>query len=80
MDSGFHAIPDSRFWIPIVRGISDSLSCIPDSHALDSGFHNPNLSDSGFYKQKILGFWNPSSLTTWGDTSMASNLSIPLLW
>ena len=27
------------FWIPIVSGIPDSLSCIPDSKAQDSEFH-----------------------------------------
>ena len=52
LDSGFHAVDsgfqllDSRsytvelgFRIPIVRGIPDSDSCIPDSKAQDSGFH-----------------------------------------
>ena len=45
MDSGFQLL-DSRsslvelgFRIPIVSGIPDSLSCIPDSKARDSGFH-----------------------------------------
>ena len=52
MDFRFHAV-DSRFhvldsgffvseiWIriPIVSGIPDSLSCLPDSKAQDSGFH-----------------------------------------
>ena len=28
-----------EFWIPILCGIPDSLSCIPDSKAQDSGFH-----------------------------------------
>ena len=32
------------FWIPIISGIPDSLSCIPDSKAHDSGFHKLNLS------------------------------------
>ena len=27
------------FWIPIVRGIPDSLSCIPDSNTPHPGFH-----------------------------------------
>ena len=31
------------FWIPIVSGILDSLSCIPDSKAQDSGFHIPEF-------------------------------------
>ena len=52
LDSGFHAVDSgfqllvSRsytvelgFRIPIVRGIPDSDSCIPDSKAQDSGFH-----------------------------------------
>ena len=34
-------------WIPIVRGISDSLSCIPDSKAQDCGFSSIILRDSG---------------------------------
>ena len=60
-------IPDSSYWFPvfvsgtwildsIVSGILDSLSCILDSKAHDSGFH----------KQNFLGFRNPDSLT-WGD-------------
>ena len=52
LDSGFHAVDsefqllDSRsytvelgFRIPIVSGIPDSHSCIPDSNSQDSGFH-----------------------------------------
>ena len=51
-------IPDSRycipnylsvelgFWIPIVSGIPDSLSCIPDSKAQDSEFHNQKFPNS----------------------------------
>ena len=31
------------FQIPIVRGISDPLSCIPDFKAQDSGFHKQNV-------------------------------------
>ena len=31
------------FWIPIVSGIPDSLSCIPDSKTQNSGFHKPNF-------------------------------------
>ena len=54
-------LPDSlsvelRFWIPIVSGIPNSLSCIPDSNAQDSGFH----------KQKFPGFQDLDSLTA-GD-------------
>ena len=39
-------------WIPIVSGIPDSLSCIPDFKAQDLGFH----------KQKFHGFRNLYSL------------------
>ena len=41
-----------RFWIPIVRGILDSLSYIPNSKVQDCGFH----------KQKIPGLRNLDSL------------------
>ena len=37
------------FWVPIVSGITDSLSCISNSKA----------QDSGFYKQNAPGFRNP---------------------
>ena len=45
-------IPDSLtvelgFLIPIVSGIHDSLSSIPDSKDQDSRFHGKNLLDSG---------------------------------
>ena len=61
-------ISDSRYWIPdslwvelgfripIVSGIPNSLNCSLDSKAQDSGFH----------RQKFLGFTNPDSLP-WGD-------------
>ena len=39
------------FWISIVSGIPDSLSCIPDSKAQDSGYH----------KQNFIGFWIPQA-------------------
>ena len=39
------------FWIPIVSGILDSLSCISDSKAQDSGFHI----------SKFPEFWIPDS-------------------
>ena len=44
LDSGFQVLDSSLlsaelgFWIPIVSGISDSLSCIPDSKTQNSGF------------------------------------------
>ena len=45
LDSGFQVLDSSflsvefGFWIPIVCGIPDSLSYIPDSKAQDFGFH-----------------------------------------
>ena len=66
----FSQIPDSRYWIPVfVSEVwfwiaivnSDSLSYIPDSKALDSGFH----------EEKFLGFRNPDSLT-WVDPFLVS--------
>ena len=55
-DSGFHTV-DSGFQVvvipvrsvelgfqmPIVSGIPDSFSCVPDSKAQDSGFHKQNF-------------------------------------
>ena len=39
-DFGFQALPgELGFWILIVSGISDTLSCVPDSKVQDSGFH-----------------------------------------
>ena len=55
VDSGFH-VQDSRVGlrIPIVREIPDSLSCVLDSKAQDSKFHNQHIfPDSGFHKKKI---------------------------
>ena len=54
-------IPDSLsvepgFRMPIVNGISDSLTCIPDSKAKDLEFTSKNFPDSGFHKQKFPGF------------------------
>ena len=58
--SGFHYLSvERRFWIPIVSGIPDFLSCIPDSKTYDSGFH----------KQNVPGLRNTDSLT-WGDCSV----------
>ena len=40
LGTGFQSLSvELGFWIPIASGISDSLSCIPDSKAQDSGFH-----------------------------------------
>ena len=34
---------DLGFWIPILCGIPDSLSCIPDSKTRNSGFHKGKI-------------------------------------
>ena len=48
LDSGFQVLDPGCF----VSGpwIADSLSCISDSKAQDSGFHGKNLLDSGFHE------------------------------
>ena len=51
------------FWIPIVSGIVDSLSCLLDSKVQDFGFHKKIFSNSGFHRQKFPGFRNPNFLT-----------------
>ena len=52
---------EREFWIPIVSGIPDSLSCIPDSKTRDSGFHEQNVPVFGIPRQKSLGFRIPNS-------------------
>ena len=55
--TGFQSFSVERgFWIPILSGITDSLHCIPDSKARDSGFQ----------EQTFPRFGNPDS-HTWGD-------------
>jgi len=44
------------FWIPIVGGISDSLSGIPDSKGPDSGFHKEKFSRFRIVREKFPGF------------------------
>ena len=39
--------------MPIVNGISDSLTCIPDSKAKDLELTSKNFPDSGFHDQKF---------------------------
>ena len=63
LDSGFQAldsIPSTGIqflslelglWSPVVTGITDSLSCIPDSAS-------SIFPDSGLHKQKFRGFRN----------------------
>ena len=47
--TGFQSLSvELGFWIPIISGIPDSLSCIPDSKTQDFRFHKPNCPDSGF--------------------------------
>ena len=68
-DSGFQAL-DSEFFvsgtwirIPNVSRIRDSVRCIPDSKAQDSGFHEQKIS------------WNPDSKS---KNSLDSEIRIPL--
>ena len=52
------------FWTPIVSGIPDSLSCIPDSIAQDSGFQRqrfPGLRNPDFLK------WSDPLVVTWSN-------------
>ena len=51
------------FRIPIVGGIPDSSSCIPNSKAQDSGSRKQNFHG---------GFWNPDS-PSWGEPSIFYN-------
>ena len=44
------------FWISIVSGIQDSLSCILDSKAQDSGFHKQTFPRFRIPGEKIPGF------------------------
>ena len=71
LDSGFR-IPGTGFqylsvelgfWIPIVSGIPDSFSCIPDSKTQDSRFHRQNFPGFRIPQTKISRI--PVSFT-WG--------------
>ena len=62
LDSGFFV--SGTFWIPIVREVPGSLSCIPDYKAKDSGFRGKNMFESGFHQQKFPGF--PDALQALG--------------
>ena len=73
--SGFQYLAvEAEFWIPIVSRIPDSLSCIPNSKAQDSGFYKQILPDSGFHKQKFPGYGNPNYLI-WGEITVILVLS-----
>ena len=50
----------------IVRGILDSLSGIPNSKAQDSNSRRKFFPESGFHKNKLLGFRSPDFLT-WSE-------------
>ena len=52
-------------WIPVVSGIPNALSSIPDSKAQDSVFHEHNFSglQISIHKQKFLGIQNSDTLT-----------------
>ena len=51
-----------RYRIPILSGIPDSLSCIPDSNVHDSRFHKQSFPGFGIPQAKL-----PDSLTRGGD-------------
>ena len=56
MDSKFQSLSVERgFWIPIVSGIPDSLSCIPDSKAQESGLHKQNFPRFRNWKSVTVG-------------------------
>ena len=62
------------FWIPIVSGIPDSLSCIPDSKAQDSEFR----------KQKIFRIpeslkWGRDNAVSWQKLITVGTVSAPFL-
>ena len=62
--TGFQSLQvELGFWILIVSGIPDCLSCIPYSKTQDSGFH----------EQKFPGFRNLDSLT-WGEDAIDLSL------
>ena len=60
VDSGFQSLSvELELWVPIVSVVLESLSCIPDSRALDSRFHKKNFSDSRFQKHNFPEFRIP---------------------
>ena len=81
--TGFQSLSvELGFWIPIVSGIPDSMSCIPDSKTRDSGFHKQNFSGfrvplSGVNLFKRNGMKaNPEKHQTfmWGNTNPHMNI------
>ena len=68
VDSGFRTLSvEFGFQIPIVNGIRDPSSRIPDSKASDFATSRKSFPDSGFLKQWFLGLRNLDFLT-WSDT------------
>ena len=75
LGTGFQSLSvELWFWIAIVSGIPDSLSCIPDSKVHDSGFHRQIFPDSGF---QVLD----SSLCQWNfDFGLQSLVGFRIPW
>ena len=66
--TGFRTLSvEFGFQIPIVNGIRDPSSRIPDSKASDFGTSRKSFPNSGFLKQRFLGLRNLDFLT-WSDT------------
>ena len=66
--TGFRTLSvEFGFQIPIVNGIRDPSSRIPDSKASDFGTSRKSFPDSGFLKQWFLGLQN-LDFHTWSDT------------
>ena len=66
--TGFRTLSvEFGFQIPIVNGIRDPSSRIPDSKASDFGTSRKSFPDSGFLKQWFLGLGNLDFLA-WSDT------------
>ena len=58
--AGFQSLSlELGFWISIVSGISNSLSCIPDSKVQDSRFHKQVFLGFRFQNQNFPEFKNP---------------------
>ena len=54
IQTGFQSLlVELEFWIPIVSWILDSLSCILDSKAQDSIFHQHNFPEVGILEANI---------------------------
>ena len=73
-----------EFWIPIVSGIPDSLSCIPDSKAQDSGFHQKKFPDSEIliplYGVISIFFHYSLFWITWVTVLLCWHILVPVCW